>query len=331
MAVVGAGPAGLAAALAAGDLGCEVTLIDAARARARRPDVPRGHALPRQRPDPPRGGAPAARSRPHPAGGAGPAPRRTRGPAPGGGTGRVSRPAAGGPRPRRGPGPARRAGTHRVRGGRLPGDRTGAAGRDRPAGSGLAAASRPAARGNRGCRACDLRLFPRAGTIPCAGLRRDPARVAAGRRGGVRRRPGHVGAGRVRGRPGDRGRRRGRSRAGGVPGGRIGRALPAPAAPGCVRGAHPAAAGPAGGCPAARGAARRGQPLRPGWLDWPDAGTVICRCEQTRWPEIGAAVAAGARDVPAVMAATGCGLGDCRARVCGPALRYAVSSFTFTA
>ena len=29
VAVVGAGPAGLAAALAAGDLGCEVTLIDA--------------------------------------------------------------------------------------------------------------------------------------------------------------------------------------------------------------------------------------------------------------------------------------------------------------
>jgi hypothetical protein len=67
-------------------------------------------------------------------------------------------------------------------------------------------------------------------------------------------------------------------------------------------------------------------PLRPGWLEWPDAGTIICRCEQTRWSEIGAAVDGGARDVPAVMAVTRCGTGDCRARVCGPALQYAVSA-----
>ncbi len=75
--------------------------------------------------------------------------------------------------------------------------------------------------------------------------------------------------------------------------------------------------------------------LRPGWLEWPGAGTIICRCEQTRWSEIGAAVAGGARDVRAVQEVTRCGLGDCRARVCGPALRYAVSaasgqSSTFT-
>jgi D-hydroxyproline dehydrogenase subunit alpha len=67
-------------------------------------------------------------------------------------------------------------------------------------------------------------------------------------------------------------------------------------------------------------------PLPPGWLEWPDADTVICRCEQTRWSEIGAAVDGGARDVSAVMAVTRCGTGDCRARVCGPALRYAVSA-----
>ena len=68
------------------------------------------------------------------------------------------------------------------------------------------------------------------------------------------------------------------------------------------------------------------QRLRPGWLEWPDAGTIVCRCEQTRWAQIGAAVAGGARDVPAVSAATRCGLGYCQGRVCGPALQYAVSA-----
>jgi NADPH-dependent 2,4-dienoyl-CoA reductase/sulfur reductase-like enzyme/bacterioferritin-associated ferredoxin len=67
-------------------------------------------------------------------------------------------------------------------------------------------------------------------------------------------------------------------------------------------------------------------PLRPGWLEWPDAGTVVCRCQETSWSEIGAAVAGGAQDVPTVKEITGCGTGYCRGRVCGPALRYAVSA-----
>ena len=67
-------------------------------------------------------------------------------------------------------------------------------------------------------------------------------------------------------------------------------------------------------------------PLPPGWLEWPDAGTVVCRCQETRWSEIDAAVAAGARTVPAVQEATGCGTGYCQGRVCGPALQYAVSA-----
>ena len=67
-------------------------------------------------------------------------------------------------------------------------------------------------------------------------------------------------------------------------------------------------------------------PLRPGWLEWPDAGTVVCRCEETHWPEIGAAVAGGARDVRAVKGVTRCGMGYCQGRVCGPALQYAVSA-----
>jgi D-hydroxyproline dehydrogenase subunit alpha len=67
-------------------------------------------------------------------------------------------------------------------------------------------------------------------------------------------------------------------------------------------------------------------PLRPGWMEWPDADTIICRCEETRWPEIGAAVAGGARDVRAVREVTRCGMGYCQGRVCGPALQYAVSA-----
>ena len=60
--------------------------------------------------------------------------------------------------------------------------------------------------------------------------------------------------------------------------------------------------------------------------EWPDAGTVVCRCEETRWSDIGAAVAGGARDVRAVREVTRCGTGYCQARVCGPALTYALSA-----
>ena len=67
-------------------------------------------------------------------------------------------------------------------------------------------------------------------------------------------------------------------------------------------------------------------PLKRGWLEWPDAGTVVCRCEETRWSDIGAAVAGGARDVRAVGEVTRCGTGYCQARVCGPALTYALTA-----
>ena len=69
-------------------------------------------------------------------------------------------------------------------------------------------------------------------------------------------------------------------------------------------------------------------PLQPGWLEWPDADTIVCRCQETRWPEINAAVAGGARDVRAVREMTRCGTGYCQARICGPALQYAVSAAT---
>lgn len=67
-------------------------------------------------------------------------------------------------------------------------------------------------------------------------------------------------------------------------------------------------------------------PLQPGWLGWLEAGTVICRREQIRWSEIGAAMAGGPRAVPTVKDVSHYGLGYCQARVCGPALQYAVSA-----
>jgi thioredoxin reductase len=69
-------------------------------------------------------------------------------------------------------------------------------------------------------------------------------------------------------------------------------------------------------------------PLRPGWLEWPDAGTIVCRCEETRWSEIAAAVAEGARDVLAVKRATRCGTGYCQGLVCGPPLQDAVARWS---
>jgi thioredoxin reductase len=66
-------------------------------------------------------------------------------------------------------------------------------------------------------------------------------------------------------------------------------------------------------------------PVRPGWLEWPDAGTIACRCEETPWSAVSAAAANGARNLDEVRQATGAGTGYCQARVCGPALQYAAS------
>jgi D-hydroxyproline dehydrogenase subunit alpha len=67
-------------------------------------------------------------------------------------------------------------------------------------------------------------------------------------------------------------------------------------------------------------------PLRPGWLDWPEPGTIACRCEETRWAEIGRAVTAGAADVRSVKGLTRCGMGYCQGRICGPIVQYAVAA-----
>jgi thioredoxin reductase len=62
-----------------------------------------------------------------------------------------------------------------------------------------------------------------------------------------------------------------------------------------------------------------------GWLEWLDAGTVVCRCQETRWPAIAAALAEGARDLPSLSAATRAGTGYCQGRFCGPALEAATA------
>jgi NADPH-dependent 2,4-dienoyl-CoA reductase/sulfur reductase-like enzyme len=69
-------------------------------------------------------------------------------------------------------------------------------------------------------------------------------------------------------------------------------------------------------------------PWRSGWLDWPEADTIACRCEEVPWAAIGAAVAAGARDVRAVKGVTRCGMGYCQGRMCGPAVQQAVAAAT---
>jgi NADPH-dependent 2,4-dienoyl-CoA reductase/sulfur reductase-like enzyme len=69
-------------------------------------------------------------------------------------------------------------------------------------------------------------------------------------------------------------------------------------------------------------------PWRSGWLGWPEADTIACRCEEVPWAAIGEAVAAGARDVRAVKGATRCGMGYCQGRMCGPAVQQAVAAAT---
>ena len=67
---------------------------------------------------------------------------------------------------------------------------------------------------------------------------------------------------------------------------------------------------------------------RSGCREWPEADTIVCRCEEVPWAAIDAAVAAGARDVRAVKGVTRCGMGYCQGRVCGPAVQQAVAAAT---
>ena len=64
-------------------------------------------------------------------------------------------------------------------------------------------------------------------------------------------------------------------------------------------------------------------PVRPGWMSWTDADTVVCRCEEVRVGTIDEAVhELGAGDPRAVKLYARPGMGLCQGRVCG----YATAS-----
>ncbi len=69
-------------------------------------------------------------------------------------------------------------------------------------------------------------------------------------------------------------------------------------------------------------------PIRTGWTGWLDPSTVFCRCEQTTWGAVQAAVAQGATTARDVRGLTRCGMGYCQGRTCGPALQLAISTLT---
>ena len=51
-------------------------------------------------------------------------------------------------------------------------------------------------------------------------------------------------------------------------------------------------------------------------MEWVPDDTIVCRCESIRAAELRAALAAGAREINALKAATRCGMGPCGGRVC---------------
>ncbi len=69
--------------------------------------------------------------------------------------------------------------------------------------------------------------------------------------------------------------------------------------------------------------------LRPGWLSWMTAETLVCRCEEVPFQQIEAAIKDDhAHDVKAVKAMTRCGMGLCQGRVCGHAVTTITAKLT---
>ncbi|WP_406288478.1 FAD-dependent oxidoreductase [Embleya sp. NBC_00896] len=60
-------------------------------------------------------------------------------------------------------------------------------------------------------------------------------------------------------------------------------------------------------------------PVRPGWLTWLGADTLVCRCEEVTRDRITHAVRSGADDVRAVKLLTRAGMGWCQGRMCAEA------------
>ena len=71
-------------------------------------------------------------------------------------------------------------------------------------------------------------------------------------------------------------------------------------------------------------------PWQPGWLSWPEPGTLGCRCEEVAWSAMGQAARFLAMQASrwAVRGVTRCGMGYCQGQVCGPVLQQAVASAT---
>ncbi|MGC0418712.1 FAD-dependent oxidoreductase [Embleya sp. AB8] len=60
-------------------------------------------------------------------------------------------------------------------------------------------------------------------------------------------------------------------------------------------------------------------PVRPGWLSWSDARTVVCRCEEVPRGRIEDAVRLGADDPRSIKLLTRAGMGWCQGRMCAEA------------
>jgi NADPH-dependent 2,4-dienoyl-CoA reductase/sulfur reductase-like enzyme/bacterioferritin-associated ferredoxin len=69
--------------------------------------------------------------------------------------------------------------------------------------------------------------------------------------------------------------------------------------------------------------------LHPGWRSWPQADTIVCRCEEVRLQQIEEAIRDfGAGDVKTVKSLTRCGMGLCQGRVCGHIVTALTSAAT---
>jgi NAD(P)H-nitrite reductase large subunit len=70
-------------------------------------------------------------------------------------------------------------------------------------------------------------------------------------------------------------------------------------------------------------------PVRPGWTDWLDADTLVCRCEEVPLARLDHAITQlGATDPRTAKLLTRCGMGWCQGRICAEAVSTLVASRT---
>ncbi|HEY6479178.1 MAG TPA: (2Fe-2S)-binding protein, partial [Streptosporangiaceae bacterium] len=66
--------------------------------------------------------------------------------------------------------------------------------------------------------------------------------------------------------------------------------------------------------------------VQPGWTGWPDAETVICRCEEVTLGELRTAISLGADDARSAKLLARPGMGWCQGRMCGHAVSAIVAA-----